>query len=141
MNWKTVFSVIIIFAIVALILFSPKGQKYHGNYTSKYTKPLGSFITGLTSKVTKSSSSGNTGDLEVELKNVEISDLRDIEVDVESDVTCSMRYEVINFLGTEVDVESDVANMEMGNLNGKATFYNNGKTKIEGTTDLLKINL
>lgn len=142
MNWKTIFSVVIIIAIVGLILLSPKGQKYHGNYTGKYTKPLGSFITGFTSKVIRSDPTRPTGEgkLEVEVKNVGAFDFSDIEIDVRNDVICTMEHEVISFLGTEVQTEDPTVRMEIGDLNGNVLFMNNGNVKIDGTTDYLKVN-
>ena len=143
MNWRGILSIIVIVAIVGLIIFSPKGQEYHGEYTSKYTKPLGSFITGFTTKLggNKTGSSEDSGKLEIQLKNVDCANFKDVDFDVrDKTLNFEMNYEIVKFLGTEFSFSNPVIDVKMDNLFGKVSFFPNGKMKIEGETSYLRLN-
>jgi hypothetical protein len=144
-NWRGILSIIIIVAIVALILFSPKGQSLHGNYTSKYTKPLGSFISGFASKLggnrTSSAGSTETGKLEIQLTNIDITDLKDVEFDIRGNsVSCDMNYEVVNFLDTEFKIDDPVARVKLDQFTGTVSFFSNRNMKIAGKAGSVRVN-
>jgi hypothetical protein len=143
MNWRGILSVIVIIAIVGLIAFSPKGQKYHGEYTSKYTKPLGSFISGFAAKITgnKTSETSDIGKLEIQLRNVDSSDFKDVEFDVrDKSLNFKMDYEVVNFLDTEFSFSDSLVDAKIDNFQGDVSFFPNGKMKIVGEADYLRVN-
>jgi len=135
-NWKAILSLFIVFAIVGLLIFSPKGQKIVGNRTA----PIGSFIKTISGKVTKSGIT-ETKTLDVTLTDVSPSSLGDLEFQIKGDrFQGKLEYELISLLDSSVNFDEREVDVQTGGLTGTVSFFRNGNMKITGKTNSLKIN-
>ena len=136
-NFKAILSLFVIFAIVGLLLFTPKGQKITGNYT----KPVGSFLKTMTGKITKGKSITNIGKFDISLTGVNPSSLNDLEIPVNGNgFQGRLNYEVLSVLNSGIKFDDREIDMKVEGLIGVITFFRNGNIKIDGKTTFLKLN-
>ena len=137
-NWKAILSLFIIFAIIGLLIFTPKGQKIVGNRTA----PVGSFIKSITGKITKPSSrTVESKELDIFITQVSPSSLGEIEIPVNGrDFEGRLNYDVVSVLGSSFDFDYKELDVKAGNLIGNINFLRNGNMKISGNTNSLKLN-
>ena len=138
-NWKAILSLFIIFTIIGLLVFTPRGQKITGNRTM----PVGSFLKSITGKVTKSGSSPGPTALDITLTGVNPSDLDDVEFSISGDSFYGkLYYEVVSIPNSDINVKFDDKEIDVGieSLIGDISFLRSGDIKIGGKTSSLKLN-
>ncbi|MEM5793274.1 MAG: hypothetical protein QXY45_02855 [Candidatus Aenigmatarchaeota archaeon] len=135
-KWKVVISLFLIFAIIGLLLFSPKGQKITGNKTA----PVGSFLKGLTGKVAKSGQSEEK-QLDISITGINPQSLGDVQIPINNEnFEFKMEYEVISVMDSDISFEERVVEVKMKGVIGSVTFFRNGNMKVEGKCGSIKIN-
>ncbi|PIV68293.1 MAG: hypothetical protein COY38_02050 [Candidatus Aenigmarchaeota archaeon CG_4_10_14_0_8_um_filter_37_24] len=137
-NWRAILSLFIIFAIIGLLIFSPKGQKIVGNKTA----PVGSFLKTITGKVAKAPAESNIPkNLDVTITNVDPASLGDIEVQIKGDdFESRINYQVVSLLDSGIKFDGKEIDVDIKSLVGAVAFLRNGDMKITGKTNSLKLN-
>jgi len=136
-NFKAILSLFVIFAIIGLLLFTPKGQKITGNYT----KPVGSFLKTMTGKVTDIKKPSESKKLDIFLTGVNPSSLDNIEIPLNgNEFQGKLNYEGITLLKSDVKFDDREIDVKINGLMGTLTFFRNGNMKIDGKTSFIKLN-
>ncbi|MBL7170365.1 MAG: hypothetical protein ISS48_05095 [Candidatus Aenigmarchaeota archaeon] len=136
-NWKAILSLFIIFAIVGLLVFSPKGKRIVGNTTA----PIGSFLKTITGKITRSGEKVESRKLDIILTDISPYSLGDIEISINGDdFEGKLNYEMISLLDSEIRFDNKEVNVQTRSLIGSIDFFRNSNMKITGKTDSLKLN-
>jgi len=136
-NFKAILSLFVIFAIIGLLLFTPKGQKITGNYT----KPVGSFVKTITGKITKGKIITNPGKFDIFITGINPSSLDDLEISVNGNgFQGRLNYEVLSVLDSGIKFDDREIDIKVEGLIGTMTFFRNNNLKIEGKTTSLKLN-
>jgi hypothetical protein len=136
-NWKAILSLFIIFAIIGLLIFTPRGQKIVGNKTM----PVGSFLKSFTGKLTKVPTNTGSKRLDIFITNVNPSSLGDTEISIKGEkIQAKLDYEIITLLESNINFDQREVEVETGRLIGKVNFFRNGNMRVSGNTDNLKLN-
>ena len=137
-NWKAILSLFIIFAIVGLLIFSPKGKKIVGNSTV----PIGSYLKVISGKVAKNG--GGTIEsrrLDIVLVDVKPYSLDDVEISIQGDeFQGKLNYELVSLLDSSIKFEDREVDVRIESLIGDISFFRNGNMRITGKTNSLKLN-
>jgi len=135
-NWKAILSLFIIFAIVGLLIFSPKGQKIMGNSTA----PVGSFLKSITGRVSQPRGEANSRKLDIIITGVDVPSLGDIEISLNGDeFEGQINYDVISVLGSNFNFDYNQVDVKTGSVIGDISFFRNGKMRITGKTSSLRL--
>jgi len=136
-NFKAILSLFVIFAIVGLLLFTPKGKEMTGNYT----KPMGSFVKTITGKVTNVKKPAESKKLDIFLTGINPSSLDNIEISINGNkFEGKLNYEAMSLLNSGLKFDDREINVRIDGLLGDITFFRNGNMKIDGKTGFMKLN-
>jgi len=136
-NWKAILSLFVIFTIIGLLIFSPKGQKLMGNSTA----PVGSFFKTFTGRISKSGVDSGSKRLDIEITEIEPSSLGDLKISITGDdFEGKINYEVLSFLDSNIEFDEKRVKIRVRDLVGDIDYFRNGKMKISGKTSSLKLN-
>ena len=134
MNWKPLLSLLIIFTIVGLLMFSPKAK----NFKDKLSVPLGSFLKGITGKVTKRPVVSKKLDVVIE---ADPDCMRGQEFSIKgSRVEAELTYDLVSLMDGSMSFQENTVEVKLESMLGSVDVYKNGKMKITGKTDVIELN-
>jgi len=114
-NFKAILSLFVIFAIVGLLLFTPKGKEMTGNYT----KPMGSFVKTITGKVTNVKKPAESKKLDIFLTGINPSSLDNIEISINGNkFEGKLNYEAMSLLNSGLKFDDREINVRIDGLLG-----------------------
>jgi len=141
MNWKVFASLFVIFALVGLLMFSPKGKDFREEYMPEYFQKTGSFLRGMTSRVVKNNEPIISDYLKFSFSSLSPSLLKDAEFEIRgSDFEAELEYDLIELMDGNIDLDSSIAKIRMSDMIGEVSFYKNGKMKITGKASSVEFN-
>jgi len=134
MNWKALMSLLIIFTIIGLLMFSPKAK----TFKDKLTLPLGSFFKGITGKVTKGPAVPKKLDVVIEADPDCMSGL---EFSIKgSGVEAELDYDLVSLMDGSMSFPTSALEVKLESMLGSVDIYKNGKMRITGKTDVVEFN-
>jgi len=139
MNWKILLSLFIIFAIVGLLMFSPKAKDFKEKYLNDYISKTGDFIKNIPEKITfKKVAQEDKFDILIttEQSSIDGSFFNINEDNIEVEII----YESISLDDQQISTRNtDKVIFRADQMKGTVSFEQ-GKLELSGSSDLIEVN-
>lgn len=138
MNWKILLSLFIIFAVLGLLIFSPKGKEFKQKYLDAYITKTADVIKSAPEKITtKEIDSNEKFNVLVTTEPISLEGFR---FNIEDDIEVELIYDSIELNGNFISSKNTEKIIFRAEKIKGTVFFEDRKMKITGISNMVEVN-